>query len=404
MNATLRLSLSVAAGLLAACGSSTKTSAIPVPPDGMHRYVGTSPSDIWQIAPDSGSIVRHWDGSAWSDIDITSVGPADAGSVAGPGALWIRVATAEEFSFHRLGVDGSTEALDLPPPIEAPYDHFSSYSLSGWGGTLLVSVTGEATDFRERSRMYRRDGDAWTELPQLPEGVVFGGARVGADGEILAQTTDWTYTSHCEEVDPNQATVVNPVVRDDVMHGSPTPYLWLRDGAWVPLSGMRCIGAETSADGLAAASPTFPIDNLWARYWHFDGTLIRPLMVPGAMSYRAMYTYVDGETVRISEAPHGVGGSAGAASENDEFSCDNYGNCQPVGDTYAYVGTKWVAETWDGVAWTGQRKIADGQTCAGVGCIYVGDAPGIVGQLEDGTVLIHQDTDDQETTLALIEL
>lgn len=401
MSATTTALLPIAAVLLAACGS-TATRGIPAP-DGQQSYVGTSASDIWHVSPEAENLVRHWDGREWRDIDLSSIGPAVRPTeVVGPDTMWLRQHVGFDWTLYTLSADGTTEAVDLPPAPEAPFDNSVAYVLHGGGDAVFATAEGrEAPSNRARTRLYRRDGDAWTELPALPDGANFGGVRVGTDGEIMAEVTDWTYSSQCAAVDPNQATVVNPVIRDDVMHGDPSPYVWLRDGAWVRLSGTRCMSFDIQSDGASLPNPTFPIHDLWSRHWHFDGAVIRPLMVPGALSYRGLYTHVDGETVRISEAPRGAAGG-GAASENDEFSCDTFGNCTPVGDTFTFVGTEWIAERWNGAAWVGRRSIARGQTCAGFGCIYVGDEPGIVGQLDDGTVLIYQ-SGDGAATLALVE-
>lgn len=390
MSAGIRGALLLAAGVLSACGS-TKGEVPAV--DGEQYYVGTSATDIWNAPPENQTMLRHWDGDAWSDVDLTSIGPSVAGPVAGPETIWVTTVAGFDWSLHRLGADGTTEAVDLPPPPDAPYDRSVRYQLFGWGDTLVADVDGASIEGAVRSRLYRRDGDAWTALPPLPDGLGVSGVRVGADGEIMAMIVDWTYTSACDDFNPNDAHLAH----EDIAHGQASPYLWLRGDAWVRITGMRCVSQpEYLTDRFWIANPTFPIDDLWSTTWHFDGTRLRPLQVPGKV---ALYTHADGETVRFSERWIGAASRGGDAG-GDDWSCDSYGNCGPVGASYTFRGTEWVASRWNGSAWAGEHVVAQGQACTGTGCAYVGTSPTIVGQLQDGTVMIYQPADG---SVALVE-
>lgn len=377
------------------CGPDIET--IPAAEGGLQRYVGTSLSDVWQLPAygnaDGVLTAQHWDGEAWSSVSI----PGDfaqtiTGPVAGDGALWAASASGGKpvvWTLHRVHADGSDELVALPPAPEPPFDAKPIYRFEGYRGVVVAVVGGYGPDAQWNEilttpRVYRRDGESWTPLPSLPSDVVDAAARVGVDGEILVQVFQ-TYLDG----------KYGDYVVCDGSGGPTSPFLRLQGDSWVPVPADPCIGQTGTDDLFTVANPIFPIDDVWSRSWHYDGSVVTTPDVTAPP--RRLYTRIEGKTVRISEQPAGAAADPGTA-----WNCDESGNCVP-GDTFTYTGTEWVAQVRNGSTWEEPRVVANGQTCVGAGCIYRGDTPGIVGVLEDGTVLIHQpSTEDAGPTLAIV--
>jgi len=377
--------------LCVGCGPDIET--IPAAKGGIQRYAGTSPSDIWQLPKDGSAndvfITQHWNGEVWSTVSIPGdFGWSTYGPVAGDGALWVwasKGALPVVWTLHRVHADGSDELVALPPALDPPFDKKAKYRVEAYRGAVFAVVGGFGPDpqgheISATPRIYRRDGESWTPLPNLPSYLFEAFVRVGVDGEILVDGRVGGPNANYAICDPAS--------------GLTSPFFRLQGDTWVPVPADPCIEFSTE-EFFSIANPIFPIDDVWSRDWQYDGSKVS---TPDTTAPpRRFYTRIEGKTVRISEQ------FAGAADDPGEsWNCDAVGNCVP-GDSFTYTGTEWIAHVWNGSKWEEPRVVANGETCVGAGCIYRGDTPGVVGLLEDGTVLIHQpSTEDEGPTLAIV--
>lgn len=379
-----RMVFGAAMVLFTACGGGA--TGIPVS-GAVTSIAGTGPDDLWNL-----HTMEHWDGKAWTKVTVDQSGISHESDyvAAEKGVLWASGGEGGKGKVWRVDTTGAR--IDVTaglPDTDAPI------RVSSCRGTAVATVVsggggGYAT---RRARLFRREGDGWTELPAPAAPGWVAGALVTAGGQVWARTA-----TNAPRIGLKDAAVQN---NERALSAG---LMMLKGDRWVPLLATKALQFRALGE-LTPASPSFPADDLWLdslsveghpSQAYFDGTVARPVAIPMPHSTASRVFFGSHGLTAVFEGPRNP------IDPGPSWTCDGSGECARS-DAAVTVETTWFKAEWSGSDWVNYTELAKGQGCSGAGCIYRGEPPGIVGELDDGTVVLRA-VEDDKVRLALIKL
>ncbi len=255
---------------------STWTSVPPNGPggDGVHQLVGvdaTSTNDVWAVGyytrqSDEHPLVEHWNGTAWSVVDIPE--PADGGALfdvtaLSPTNVWAVGRTSSVVLSHKGLIehwDGTAWHI-VPNPAGDVFSELTSVSASG---PLSVWAVGYRVDQNYSVLAEHWNGQKWA-LSDTPEGPERDNYLSGV--AVIAPHNVWSVGS---DFDPEGALIEH-------FNGT----TWSQDNLDAVEASFNSVGGISSHDVWAVGTIRHGFQKTLAAHWNGSAWTVVPTPNPG---------------------------------------------------------------------------------------------------------------------------